>query len=209
MRIFIIVLCVFSTISVFSQIEQQFSGWTQVSTEFEIIKDLEIQVAQMFRFEMLPYEYNQVNTELQGTWKFNKHWKAGAEYRLTSTSKEEQSRFAIFGRYRDGIDDFELQFRSKLQVETSNFGLPETIFRNKALLGYEITKDIMTYVSYELFYELYEVENTFNQYRIEPGIDLRLNKHNHLSLYYIHSRSMNTNNPRIRHISGLSYEYKW
>lgn len=191
-----------------AQVTQRFSAWTQASTEVDLTKDLEFQVTQMFRSDLLPYSFKQLNTELQLGYKFNKHWSAGGEFRFIG-SNDAELRYSLYGKYRDGIEDFELQIRSKYQVQTSRNELPESAFRNKFLLGYEVTKDIMPYISYEIFYTMYYRENSFNEYRIEPGLELELNKHNDLALYYIHGRERNTNAPTIRHVFGLSYEYKW
>lgn len=190
--------------------EQAVFNWFQVAAEFEPVKDVEVQFSQMIRTELYPeLTFRQWNTEIGAAYAFNKHWKAGAEMRITVTGEGVIPRYAIYGRYRDGIGDFELQFRTKLQTEISKVALPETTLRNRIRTGYELNKDLLIYVSYELFYRMYFVENSFSENRIETGIDYSINKHNSINLAYLNSSEINESNPNTRHIASISYNYKF
>ncbi len=187
----------------------RYSAWLEAKTEVELWKDVDLTVTQMFRSDLLPYSFGQVNTELSAAYKFNKHWRAGAEYRFIQADNNQRNRYAVFAKYRDGINDFELAIRSQYQMETSRTALPEYVFRNKGSLGYELTKDLMPYIGFELFYRQYFRENNFNEYRISGGMEWELNKHNDVELFYTFSREINVSNPDLRHIFGFSYKYNW
>jgi hypothetical protein len=190
--------------------EQDVFNWVQISVEFEPVDDIEVQFSQMLRTELYPEQLlRQWNTEFGAAYAFNKHWKAGAEVRLTFAEGELLPRYAIYGRYRDGMGDFELQFRTKLQTDVTRTSLPETTLRNRFRLGYEVNKDMLIYVSYESFYRMYYIENLFSENRIETGIDYSINKHNSINLAYINSSEINESNPKTRHIASISYNYKF
>ena len=128
--------------------QQRYSAWLEAKTEIELFKDVDLTITQMFRSDLLPYSFGQVNTELSASYKLNKHWRVGAEYRYIQTDNQQRNRYAISAKYRDGINDFELAIRSQYQMETSSTALPEYVFRNKGSLGYELTKDLMPYMAF-------------------------------------------------------------
>ena len=189
--------------------QQRYSAWLEAKTEIELFKDVDLTITQMFRSDLLPYSFGQVNTELSASYKLNKHWRVGAEYRYIQTDNQQRNRYAISAKYIDGINDFELAIRSQYQMETSSTALPEYVFRNKGSLGYELTKDLMPYMAFELFYRQYFRENIFDEYRLAGGLEWELNKHNDVDIFYIYSREFNVSNPDFRHIFGLSYKYNW
>lgn len=184
-------------------------SWTEATISYDLNKDIGLKYGQMVRNELFPLNPEvSLISELSADYKFNKHWKAGAECRLSFSPAEIQPRYAIFVRYRDGIGDFELQVRSKLQSETSQYELPVTEFRNKFSVGYELSKKLMPFVSYELFYRAQAAESNFNAHRTQAGFDYKFNKHHNISLGYMIDTEVYTYKPKQKHVISLSYAYE-
>lgn len=190
--------------------QQQVHGWIQAGAEFDLTKDLELQVSLMARPEIYPdYTLTQYNTEIGLAYAWNKHWKAGLEGRFGLDEGFPESRLAASVRYRDGLGPWELQWRMKAQIQWTQFELPEKELRNRFLLGYEINKHLMPYLAAEYFLTADHAETSFREYRYMAGAEYELNKKQDLELTYIYSNAWNTGNQNIRHIASLSWKYNW
>lgn len=189
--------------------ENSYAAWLQAGVNFDIIKDLTCEIAEQLRYSFESEAVYLANTDVSLSYKFNKHFKAGAEYRLKRYPGFFTHRPAVSATYSEGFNDFDVSLRTKYQHDFGNYILPDNAWRNKLMVKYNITKDIHPFVSGELFYEIFYKENSFNNFRFETGVKWELNKHNDVDLSYLLDKEFHKVNPIALHVAYISYLYKF
>ena len=204
--LFIILFC--SAANNFAQ-DLNYGVWSQVKTSFDLSKDLEGAVSGMYRQDLQTPGRRAYIGELAVKYDLAKKWSVEAEYRLKKVPSESTQRVAIAANFREGMGDFDLYFRTKLQHEFLQYAIPETAWRNRVKMRFDHFKKIKPYVSYELFLNRNYKEINLTTYRAATGVDYNINKHNGLEVYLIVDQEIYNVYPVTDLIFGVSYEYKF
>lgn len=194
--------------------------WTSVNFEAKLVKKLSLNISQEFRFNENITELGAAFTDAGFSYKLNKHFQFGANYRFIQRHKLEnyysfRHRFYTDIKYSYKIKPFEMSWRIRFQDQISDIGrasdggIPEYYFRNKLGLKLDLDKSYKPYISFELFSPLnYPRINAVDGIRGVAGVEYDFSKHHKIDVYYMIQRELNVSNPETDFVVGLGYFYK-
>lgn len=161
--------------------------------------------------------------ELELSYKLFPHLKSEVSYQLINYNHPKKSweirhrlSFALTGSYKWDRLDFSL--REKFQTTyregvsaTATRANPKQYLRSRLLVDYDIRASaISPYLSAELFHTLNNpVENILQRYRLEAGLDWRLDQNSYLQFYYRFTNYLDDADEPFGHLLGVGYLYKF
>ncbi len=183
--------------------------WTYTGVQYEVFKDLNVEVAEEFRYNTSVADLYQKNSHFSASYKLTKKIKISGEYRYSIRDGANTNRFGFGASYREGFGDLDISVRSKYQYSTAPDGSEGTAWRNKLSAQYSFNKDWSIFTSGELFYTFSNEIDQWDNYRLETGIDWSPNKHHDLSVSWIYDQQFNVNAPNGMHILSIGYVYSF
>lgn len=181
--------------------------WTYTGAKFEPVKNVFVEVAEEFRYNVSVADLYQSNSHAQISYKFTKKIKVAGEYRYSVRASGNTHRWGLGATYREGFGDLDISFRTKYQYSTAPDGGEGTAWRNKVSADYALNKDWAIFASGELFYTMSNALDQFDNFRGETGIDYSPNKHHDFTVSYIYDHEYHVNNPLRMHILSIGYVY--
>jgi len=193
--------------------------WAGVSIEQKLSKQLaySIEIEQRLYNNFSSFDRTFFQPSL--SYKLNKHWSLGINYRIWNRQTIEQEYFlhhrATLGiDYGNKIHGFKWKIYSKIQ-----YGLPDVrefdfyvtkklVNRNSAKISYKIFGSRYTpFMKYELFTLLDRLQAMNYQWRILGGTNFYINEFTDLRLFYLYEHEYNVLNRTDSYIWGISLRY--
>ncbi|MBC8173976.1 MAG: DUF2490 domain-containing protein [Chitinophagales bacterium] len=184
--------------------------WIQIGAEVDLPNKFIAGISEQVRYNIETADPYRLLTDLVLEYKIDKDFKTGIEYRHSALADARYDRFAAMLSYQNGIGKFDLGFKTKIQYSLQPADNEDnTAWRNKISLKYDKLKNMKPYVSLETFYQISNVENTFNTIRPEIGIDLQLSDNHEITVYYLIDKEFNEPDPLTLYVVGLNYLFKF
>jgi len=184
-------------------------AWISMGVSHEPVNDFTLEVNEEIRYNISVEELYQINTNISVDYKLSKKFKTGVDYRYSVRDGRNTNRFGWGISYKEGMQDFDLSLRSKLQYSPVPDGAEGTSWRNKAALSYQINKDFSPFVSGELFYSMSNEIDQLDNYRVEAGLDYGPNKHHDFTISWLYDVEFNVNNPDKMQVITFGYKHSF
>ncbi|MFI5170792.1 MAG: DUF2490 domain-containing protein [Chitinophagales bacterium] len=204
---FYLVIIIFST-----QLSAQTTdgaGWLNAGISFNIIEDLTCDISEEARYNFSVAELYQLNSDVALDYKITKKIKVGADYRFSIRPEKNINRVGASINLREGFNDLDIGFRSKVQYSFTPDAQEGSAWRNKVSVKYKINKDFTPFISGELFYSFETGLHQFDDYRLEGGIGYSPTKHHDIKAAYLYDKEFQVNDPETLHIFALGYVYSF
>lgn len=198
-RLFLIITLIISHTSV-SQ-NKDALGWTGLSVELPIVKDLEATFESQARFDQNLLRFSQLYGEMALQYKVYKRLNAGVIYRYSRKNQGDyffnDNRFSLYLRYRVKFDaGFDLDFKGKYQHNFDRIApLNEVNPDKKNLLRWSVKlkyenekfKRLQPFVATEIFNALRPNNSTsfLDSYRFKAGLMIDLPKRFEIKTFYM------------------------
>ncbi|HLP11600.1 MAG TPA: DUF2490 domain-containing protein [Flavobacteriales bacterium] len=193
--------------------ENWFSGAAQIKSN-----DFTFTIEEGWRIREL-YMSRQNYTDLNFSYKFNKHFSASAGYRLALKTSmfnisEVNNRLYLdaTGSYEVGEIDFSIRLRYQYTSlgQEDDFSLPsETFFRNRFRAKLKINDMFSVSASYEMLLIMGPGLNILTENRPALELQCKINKKNSISAGYLIRNYVQIENPMNIHVVGIDYVYKF
>lgn len=189
---FLVGVLFFISISVFSQIDNEI--WTGINFEKKLSKKIRIGLNNQFRLNENFSQPKKMFSELGLSYKFNQYVSSSFRYRFTSRfQKKDRARWTAILKMKYKIKPLDLtpSYRFRYQNEDQfNSNKEINVMRHKFALGYNMTKLVAPFVSYETFYRFNQI-NEFSNYRATIGLKWNLPNKWSISTYYRIDKDLN------------------
>ena len=194
--------------------------WTSVNLEVKLVKKLSLSLSEELRFNENITELGAAFTDAGLSYKLNKHFQFGANYRFIQRRKVEdyyslRHRFYLDAKYSHKLKPFEVSLRTRFQDQLVDLGrapdggTPVYYLRNKLSASVNTKKAYTPYVSLELFSPLnYPREVAFDGIRTAAGVEYEFTKHHKVDAFYLIQKELNVERQVTDFVIGLGYYYK-
>jgi hypothetical protein len=192
--------------------------WTGPVIKYNISKKFRLDLEQQFRFNENVSKYNFTFTELSLRYRVFKYLDVKALYRhtfipatddLTTGSENDQSRASLDAS--TGVEIFNTGIEAGYRVMYQNSWdnstqVNKNYFRNRFDLGYNLSKLVDPYASWESFFR-FDGKNQWRQHRYTFGLDWKITKKLDIDSYFHFEKEINVKHPETLYIWGLALEY--
>lgn len=194
--------------------------WTSVNLEVKLVKKLSFNLSEELRFNENITELGAAFTDAGLSYKLNKHFQFGANYRFIQRRKVEdyyslRHRFYVDAKYSHKLKPFEISLRTRFQDQLEDIGraadggIPIYYLRNKLSASWNTKKAYSPYVSLELFSPLnYPREVAFDGIRTAAGVEYEFTKHHKVDAFYMIQKELNVERQVTDFVIGIGYYYK-
>lgn len=197
--------------------KQDFGLWTGIEVENKLSKrfDLAMELGNRWKDNLAQRDESFASVGI--SWS-KKAWSFATNYRFANEKNKDNynlaHRFYLQGKYDFEFNRFSLSNRSRIQMQYKNINrsengkLPESLFRNRLSLDYNIKGiPLKPEISYEFFYKI----NNYATKQIEKsrfilGLGYKINKDNQVGLSFITQKTVNQPNPSKKYILGIDYK---
>lgn len=189
--------------------------WLSTTGEYNFSLELSAEVTEEFRFNENVSELGSYFTDAGVSYKLLKgllrpsfHYRFVQKRRLDdSYSKRHRWYFDLALRKKAGPFDMSVRTRYQSQyadVFVSDEGkVPSLTWRNKFTVRFDTEKKLIPFASVELFTDVRARVN--NNVRYAGGLNYKPNQMHEFSLFYMHQREFNVNDPYWDYIWGIGY----
>jgi len=206
-QIYLVILFFSISVVTFGQKPSDFELWSGAAFKLKINKKLSFGVQEQLRFNDTISALNKSFTEVGLKYKFNGHFSVEGSYRyIARPNRSNQHRATIDGNYSWDKKGVPLSFNYRLRYQHLFAGKGDYI-RNKVEFGYNLSKLVDPFISYEIFFRL-NGKNEFRVSRFTVGLDWRIIKPLHASVFYRLQDDIFIKTPERRHIFGVMLNYK-
>ncbi len=219
-RLFFILLFLLFAFIAHTQ-EDDFEVRNEFQLELELTDDLELNSENGIKVSENASSVRELYSELSLSFDFFKFFQATLAYRYTREHEDMQyyindHRLASDLEVDYEINRFELEFRTRLQIEYIGYyssptgNVPRVQDRNKFTVGYDINDNHFTpYISVETYLGLTAYQgNHYNKIRYTIGTDYKINKRMDMEFYFRFQEEINEAAPLTRYIVGVEYSYE-
>ncbi len=194
--------------------------WTSVNLEVKLVKKLSFSLSEELRFNENITELGAAFTDAGLSYKLNKHFQFGANYRFIQRRKVEdyyslRHRFYVDAKYSHKLKPFEVSLRTRFQDQIEDLGRaadggqPIYYLRNKLNASLNTKKAYSPYVSLELFTPLnYPREVALVGIRATAGVEYAFTKHHKIDAFYLIQKELNVERQVTDFVIGIGYFYK-
>lgn len=197
--------------------------WLYLKADKHITKRFMTQLVLQNRFNNNVTEYDQINANIELSYRFNKHFKVLGGFVYGNKRKPEGvyiDRQQYYGGFlfREKIKRFTVAYRNLVQAQNSASYNPEKgkVFhyynRNKLTFKYEVIKRVEPFVGAEINVPLSSDHGAYyiNRSRIITGLEIKITKKSFLETYFIFQRQYRVDGYTPRdYIFGVSYSYSF
>jgi hypothetical protein len=192
--------------------------WLSAEVRKEVYKNLVIAVNAEAR---LNENYQNVRAffgEAELTYKVNKYLSGSVQYRYGGRENDvsdfvrgQRVTGFLYGRFK--YEKFTLTnrlgyFQQYLTLEPGDDRAnPETYWRNRLQLKYDLTKKVELLAAAEFFYRTFDDRNRIDEWRYLFGCEVHLNKQHSIKPLFIYSKQVNVRRPDVRNILSVGYYY--
>ncbi len=228
-KLFLLVSIVLAGVNVEAQ-DNVFNTWMTIDAGYKL-KKWELSAQTELRTLNVFERTNRLSLELDGAYRFNKYFTAGAGYMLMNfyDSKYDdyqlRNRFSAFANGKVKTGDFTFSLREKLQltfkdesgriddegaIDTYKIN-PGLTWRSRLKVEYNIPKSpVSPSFSFESFRQLNNPEgNVFDCLRYNLLFDYKINRHNKLELYGLLDHEINVSKPVDTYVAGIGYSFNF
>lgn len=213
-----ILLLIVLTCAVHAQVNDA-KLWLKATVEKKITPKLSATAVAATRFGENVSQLQTYYFSAGASYKLKKWMKLGVMYRHSQKRNDESF---FIPRNRINVDlTFKKKFFKKLILEprlryqnqyssyyTSEKGtIPNHYARARMQASWDLDKKYEPYISAELYYHMKYQQEMFNRVRYVAGVSYEIDKHHKISIYYMHQREFNKENPERGYITGLSYKF--
>jgi len=192
--------------------------WTGITVRGKINRTFSAQVEQQVRFNETIGNYKSTFTEATLRIRPWEHLGAALSYRYTDRAGSERAddndrqRWSGDVFYTIGSDKTEWLFVHRVRYQQSaefneNEGEDKRYIRNRLQVGYNLTKRVQPYASWELFYRM-DGRNEFQLNRWSLGLETRIGKRVTLDVFYRVEKERNVRYPQTAYVVGLMGTYR-
>ncbi len=202
-----------------------FGAWSTLSFDKKLSNKFTVSLSEEIRFFQNLQRFNLAYTNLGISYKVNKAVKISAVYRFLQKYRDENDlswrhRFYVDAQVKEKYYPFTFVYRARLQSQvrdyyTSRDGkIPESYWRNKFDVRYELGKSFSPYVAAEFRYQFAndrnkEANNKFNRGRYYLGCQYQYSEAKAFDVFLMYQREFNVNNPERNTIIGFEYSYSF
>jgi len=217
---FFTVFWAYSCIQGYAQ-KTDFRARAGVKIQKDITKKLTASLEYEHRFDNNLTTFDKALVEPSVSFDLFKFLRIGAEWRFMVDQNikreiEYNQRAALFIRFQQSVDDFDLKLRTALQYGfdeltlSTNYG-QKLISRNTFEIEYNwFGSKFRPFTSYEFFYHINNPNGgIINQWRAKTGTSYRLSKASDLSVYYLFESEINVAYPVNAHVIGVGFSHKF
>ena len=187
-----------------------FEFWPSADLRYNISKKFRVSVEQQLRLDDGASQFKTTFTEAGLRYRISRYIRIRANYRFIIRPNDIRQRISgdLLLRYQKKKFPLRFNYRMRLQKLYRGEGRnPIKYFRNKLAVSYNLSKLVDPFVASELYYRLWNKTNELQKYRLDFGMDWRLNKKSSLSTFYRFQKEINVNNPALDHVIGIGYSY--
>ncbi len=192
--------------------------WLSAEVRKEVVKNLVVAVNAEARLNENYRNVRALFGELEVTYKVNKYLSGSVQYR-SGGRENDVSDFVrgqrltgfLYGRLK--YERFTLTnrlgyFRQYLTLEPGSDRIsPETYWRNRLQLKFDLTKKIEPLVAAEFFYRTFDNRDRIDEWRYVIGAEIQLTKRHSVKPLFIYARQVNVRRPDVRNILSIGYYY--
>lgn len=193
--------------------QQDFRVWSGVSAEFDLSKNIEIQIEEEIRFRNNATDIEKNFSEAGFNFKIGDVYRIKPAARLTREFQNDYWRFQLDQSLKFNLPDkFWWSHRLRVQYNQEDPWDPDDYrFRYQTTLLKKLGKDFRIYVEPEIFFKYFYDFQDFYQYRLEGGMEIDLGKEEtgELKLFYIFEEEFNREMPLQSHIVGVSLGFSF
>ena len=191
--------------------------WLGASVNKKITREMEVSVAEQFRFNHDITDIEQVLSDAGVSYNFNKKFKAAFHYRFMNKNAEtyysKRHRLYLDLSYKEKFGIVSLTLRERVQEQYTNIyssergKIPTWVLRTKLSAKFDVDKKYAPYVSGELYYlfdDPREGDHVFTAYRTELGFVYEFNRIHSVNPYLLYQEEFSTKYGEL--IYGVSYD---
>jgi len=197
--------------------EKDFGIWYGAQAEFEIIKNLELDLSTCLRTFDGGSKMDEVYLEAGAMYKFNDYFAAGASYRISRNIEKDDAyyiRHKLFAELKGTLPlgDFKFSLRARFQeryktyIDDEDDPNPVSHIRGRLKAQYDIPSfPLNPYLSGELFFPVTsKADETIDKKRFMVGMEYKFSKKHGIELEYIFQRDYH---PRLSDMNIISLNY--
>lgn len=216
----IILLLIFSSQVLKSQVQMDFQLWTNLSLSKDV-KDFEFSLEEELRFFQNIGSIEQFYSDFGITYELNKHFDFSTNYRFKTNHTyieqlENSHRFNIDVKYNFEINRFDCYYKIRFQTEVNNFlHVPSTDFfdnalRNKIKFKYDIKgSKLEPFAEFETFTDISNLNYIeLSKMRFTLGLGSEKNKFKGFSAFYRLEKTFSKLINKNDYIIGISYAFE-
>ena len=223
-RLLLILLLIFHG-SLFSTIScaqnQDMWQWTTISVDKKISPKVTVFFDEELRLFNNVSQINLNYTNFGVSYSINKNIKISGVYRWIEKSQPNGTYSSRHRFYNDislkyKINPLTFAYRSRLQTQvrdvysSDNGTVPESYWRHKFDLKFDLNKPYTPYIAAEFRYQfnnnrIREANNEFDRGRYYIGCDYKITGSSTFGLYYMIQREFNINDPETDYVLGITY----
>ncbi|MCY7409797.1 MAG: DUF2490 domain-containing protein [Chitinophagales bacterium] len=188
---------------------QDFNTWSSIAITKQFSKKLDLGIQQMLRLNENSTRFDQTYTDVGLNYEMNKKFSVAANYRLIIKADVVKNRIYTDLVYSEKWNRWKANARMRIENNFIPQQADEIYLRPKLTFSNKLNKRFEPLISGELFFSLFYYKgDNLVQYRLSGGTEYHFDRKNTLRLYYTYEREMNVNAAGIKHILGVSYNFK-
>lgn len=192
--------------------------WLSAEVRKEVVKNLVVAVNGEARLNENYQNVRAVFGELELTYKVNKYLSGSVQYRIGGRENDvsdfvrgQRLTGFLYGRFKHGrftLTNRLGYFRQYLTLVPGDDRInPETYWRNRLQMKFDLTKKIEPLVAAEFFYRTFDNRDRVDEWRYLIGMEIQLSKQHSIKPLFIYSKQVNVRRPDVRNILSLGYYY--
>jgi hypothetical protein len=194
-------------------------SWISINIEKKINKRLSATFFNQNSFNQNLTELGSTFGDLGLSYKLHKNVAIAGNYRFVKARNLDNFYNDVQRLYGDltlskGYRKFYFQLRFRMQSQKYGLNFSDTykaeknFNRNKLIVRYNLNGKYSLHLGAEQFLRLNNIDKA-QAYRFDIGLTYKLNQRNRLDFYYMNQFLVNTKNPRIDFVYGVTYSLKF
>ncbi len=192
------------------EIREDFEVWSSINLEKEFLQYFEAEFEGSYRIYDNATRLKGLLGELGVTYKHKKWLRVKIGYRIASRIDYTEHRLKGDLTLQAEINRFEISLRNRLQREWVKNKDPKDFLRERLKLSYNINNfPLDPFIAGEAWYRFSNVENQYEEFRADFGIEWGISKKSDLELFYRIMQQKNVNDPLRSYVFGLELTYSF
>ncbi len=192
------------------EIQEDFEIWSSINLEKEFLQHFEAEFEGSYRIYDNATRLKGLLGELGVTYKHKKWLRVKIGYRIASRVDFTEHRLKGDLVLQAEINRFEISLRNRLQREWILNKKPKDFLRERLKVGYNIKNfPLDPFISGEAWYRFSNIENQFEEFRADIGIEWGISNKSDLELFYRIMEEVHVNDPLRSYVFGLEFTYSF